>query len=274
MKTVYRKEGDIVEIDTKRYAKVEKLPGGLLEECEVLNGVMFNKDVTHPGMRRLIHNPRVVLLDCTLEYKKGESMTNMEFTKEEDFKRALEMEEEEVMHMCTEILKVKPDVVITEKGVSDTAQHFLMKGGNCTVIRRVRKTDNNRISRVCGATIVNRPEELQESDVGTECGLFEIKKIGDDYFTFMTECKEPKACTILLRGASKDVLNEIERNLQDALGVARNVMLNPKLVPGGGAIEMELSARLLEHAQNIEGVQQWPFKALASALEVIPRTLA
>ena len=110
--------------------------------------------------------------------------------------------------------------------------------------------------------------------MGTECGLFEIKKIGDDYFTFMTECKDPKACTILLRGASKDVLNEIERNLQDALGVARNVMLNPKLVPGGGAIEMELSARLLEHAQNIEGTQQWPFKALASALEVIPRTLA
>jgi T-complex protein 1 subunit gamma len=89
VKTVYKKEGEYVEIDTKRYAKVEKIPGGLLEECVVLDGVMFNKDVTHPGMRRLIENPRVVLLDCTLEYKKGESMTNMEFTKEEDFKRAL-----------------------------------------------------------------------------------------------------------------------------------------------------------------------------------------
>lgn len=274
VRTVYRKEGDTVEIDTKRYAKVEKIPGGLLEECEVLNGVMFNKDVTHPGMRRIIQNPRVVLLDCTLEYKKGESMTNMEFTKEEDFKRALEMEEEEVKKMCDDILKVRPDVVITEKGVSDTAQHYLLKGNNCTVIRRVRKTDNNRISRVTGATIVNRPEELQDSDVGTECGLFEIKKIGDDYFTFMTECKNPHACSILLRGASKDVLNEIERNLHDAMGVARNVMINPKLVPGGGAVEMELACRLMEQAQNIEGVQQWPYKALASALEVIPRTLA
>lgn len=213
VKTVYNKSGDFVEIDTKRYAKVEKIPGGLLEECEVLDGVMFNKDVTHPGMRRIIKNPRVVLLDCTLEYKKGESMTNMEFTKEEDFKKALMMEEEEVKKMCAEILRVKPDVVITEKGVSDAAQHFLIKGGNCTVIRRVRKTDNNRIARVTGATIANRPEELTEADVGTECGLFEIKKIGDDYFTFMTECKKPKACTIMLRGASKDVLNEIERNL-------------------------------------------------------------
>lgn len=90
----------------------------------------------------------------------------------------------------------------------------------------------------------------------------------------MTKCEDPKACSIILRGASKDVLNEIERNLHDALGVARNVMVNPKLVPGGGAIEMELAARLMEHAQHIEGVQQWPFKALAGALEVVPRTLA
>jgi T-complex protein 1 subunit gamma len=274
VKCVYRKEGDYVEIDTKRYAKIEKIPGGFMEDCMVLDGVMFNKDVTHPGMRRVIKNPRVVLLDCTLEYKKGESMTNMEFTKDDDFKKALMMEETEVKRMCEEIMRVKPDVVITEKGVSDTAQHYLLKYGNCTLIRRIRKTDNNRVARVTGATIVNRPEELQEADVGTNCGLFEVKKIGDEYFTFMTECKEPTACSILLRGASKDVLNEIERNLHDALGVARNVMVNPKLLPGGGAIEMELSCRLMEHAEKIEGVIQWPFKALASALEVIPRTLA
>lgn len=225
-------------------------------------------------MRRHIKNPRVVLLDCPLEYKKGESMTNMEFTKEDDFKKALAMEETEVLKMCEHILRVKPDVVITEKGVSDIAQHFLLKNGNVSCIRRVRKTDNNRISRVTGATIVNRPEELQESDVGTDCGDFEVKKIGDDYFSFMTECKKPKACSIILRGASKDVLNEIERNLHDALGVARNVIQNPKLVPGGGALEMELACRLNEIATTVEGIHQWPYKALAGAIEVIPRTLA
>ena len=121
VRTVYRKDGDSIEIDVKRYAKVEKIPGGNLEDCRVLDGVMFNKDVTHPGMRRLIKNPRVVLLDCPLEYKKGESMTNMEFTEDDDFKKALAMEEIEVMRMCQAILKVKPDVVITEKGVSDIA---------------------------------------------------------------------------------------------------------------------------------------------------------
>jgi len=110
------------------------------------------------------------------------------------------------------------------------------------------------VARVSGATIVNRPEELQESDVGTMCGKFEVKKIGDDYFTFLTECKEPKACSIMLRGASKDVLNEIERNLHDAMGVARNVLQNPKLVPGGGALEMELACRLNEAATKVEGI--------------------
>jgi T-complex protein 1 subunit gamma len=188
---VYKKEGEHVEIDTKRYAKVEKIPGGMLEDSEVLDGVMFNKDITHPGMRRIVKNPRVVLLDCPLEYKKGESQTNMEMTTEEDFKAALKMEEEEVRRMCNEILRVKPDIVITEKGVSDSAQHYLMKGNNCSIIRRIRKTDNNRIARVSGATIVNRPEELQESDIGTRCGTFEVKKIGDEYFTFMVDCVDP-----------------------------------------------------------------------------------
>ena len=274
VRTVYRKEQGSVEIDTKRYAKVEKIPGGMLEDCKVLDGVMFNKDVCHPGMRREIKNPRVVLLDCPLEYKKGESMTNMEFTKEDDFKKALAMEEIEVRRQCENILKVKPDIVITEKGVSDLALHHLLKHGNCSVFRRLRKTDNNRVARATGATIVNRTEELQESDVGTNCGLFQVNKIGDEYFAFFTECKEPNACSIILRGASKDVLNEIERNLQDALGVARNVVVNPQLVPGGGALEMELACRLLEKANQVEGAMQWPYKALAGALEVIPRTLA
>merc|ERR1719313_1982821 len=107
------------EIDVKRYAKVEKIPGGDLEDCVVLDGVMFNKDITHPRMRREIKNPRVVLLDCPLEYKKGESQTNVEVSKEADWEKLLQQEEEEMKKVCEEILKVKPDVVITEKGVSD-----------------------------------------------------------------------------------------------------------------------------------------------------------
>merc|ERR1719399_2712492 len=214
------------EIDVKRYAKVEKISGGDLSDCVVLDGVMFNKDITHPRMRREIKNPRVVLLDCPLEYKKGESQTNVEVQKETDWEALLMQEEEEVKRVCDHIIAVKPDVVITEKGVSDLAQHFLMKA-NISVIRRIRKTDNNRVARISGATIVNRTDEISERDIGTRCGTFSIRKIGDEYFTYMVDCKDPKACTVLMRGATKDVLNEMERNLQDAFCVSRNILLEP-----------------------------------------------
>lgn len=263
------------EIDLKRYAKVEKIAGGELDECQVLQGVMFNKDITHPRMRRKIEKPRVVLLDCPLEYKKGESQTNVEISKECDWELMLKQEEDEIKKVCDEIIRVKPDVVITEKGVSDLAQHFLMKAKPpISVIRRIRKTDNNRIARITGATIVNRVEELTEEDVGEGCGLFEVKKLGDEYFTYMTECDNPKACSILLRGASKDVLNEIERNLHDAWSVARNIILEPKLLPGGGAAEMHLSCKMKEKAKGEVGSRQYAYAAVASAFEVIPRTLA
>jgi T-complex protein 1 subunit gamma len=271
-KTVLLDQGGRREIDIKRYAKVEKIPGGMMEDSKVLKGVMINKDVVHQKMKRKLVNPRIVLLDCSLEYKKGESQTNIEISKEEDFAQILQLEEDMVQAMCADVLRVKPDLVITEKGVSDLAQHYLVKAG-VSVIRRVRKSDNNRIARAVGATVVNSTEDLKEEDVGTECGLFEIQKFGDEYFTFLTECKNPKACTILLRGASKDILNEVERNLQDALNVARNVMVDARLVPGGGAVEMALAHALNEKAKLITGVHQWPYRAVSRALEVIPRTL-
>ncbi|KAF0309427.1 T-complex protein 1 subunit gamma [Amphibalanus amphitrite] len=273
VQTVKLDEDGRSEIDIKRYAKVEKIPGGTIEESQVLRGVLVNKDVTHPKMRRRIENPRIMLLDCTLEYKKGESQTNIEMMKEEDFTKILELEEQYIQKLCNEIIKLKPDVIFTEKGISDLAQHYLVKAG-ITAIRRVRKSDNNRIGRACGATVVNRTDELREDDIGTGAGLFEIKKIGDEYYTFITECKDPKACTIMLRGASKDILNEVERNLQDAMHVARNVLSKPRLVPGGGAAEMAAATLLTRQATGIKGVQQWPYRALAQALEVIPRTLA
>jgi len=197
----------------------------------------------------------------------------LDIEKAEDWTAVLKAEEEYIKTVCEHIIRLKPDLVVTEKGLSDLAQHYFVKN-NITALRRVRKTDNNRIARAVGATIVNRPEEIQESDVGTKCGLFEVRKIGDEYFSFLVDAKDPKACTILLRGASKDVLKEVERNLQDALSVTRNVLLDPRLVPGGGAIEMSLAQALAEKAKSIEGIQQGPYLDVAKALEVIPRTLA
>jgi len=261
------------EIDIKKFAKVEKLPGGTIEDCRVLKGVMFNKDVVAPGrMRRQIKNPRILLLDCSLEYKKGENQTNVELMKEDDWAVLLKMEEDWIQSVCATIASFKPDLVITEKGLSDLATHFLAKQG-ISAIRRLRKTDNNRIARAVGATIVNRVEEIKESDIGTGAGIFDVQKIGEEYFSFIVDCAQPKACSIILRGASRDVLNEVERNLQDAMGVARNVVYDPRLLPGGGAAEMAISKRLQAKAACIEGVEQGPYRAVASALEIIPRTL-
>lgn len=267
VRTVSVENHGYVDIDIKNYAKVEKIPGGSASDSKILNGVMLNKDVTHPSMSRNIKNPRIVLLDCSLEYKKGESQLNVEIVNEHDFTRLLQLEEEFIAKQCADIIAVKANLVFTEKGISDLAQHYLSKAG-ITAIRRVRKTDNNRIARACGARIVNRTEELTEACVGTGCGLFEIKKMGDEYFCFLTECTNPKACTILLRGASKDILNEMERNLQDALHVARNLLLNPRIVPGGGAIEMAISQTMSQKASH------GPYRAMCQVLEIIPKTLA
>jgi T-complex protein 1 subunit gamma len=272
VRTVAQDQDGMKTVDIKRYARVEKVPGGEIEQSKVLRGVMVNKDITHPNMRRRIQNPRIILLDCPLEYKKGESQTNMEFSKEADWSRAQEIEEQQIKDLCHKLLEFKPDLVITEKGISDIAQHILEQN-NASAIRRVRKSDNNRIALAVGATIVNRIEDLNVDDVGTECGLFHIEKIGDEYFTFLTECETPKACTILLRGPSKDILNEIDRNLADAMSVARNVVFNPMLAPGGGATEMAISVGLHAKAKSVVGVEGWPYRAVADAMEVIPRTL-
>ncbi|KAI8869569.1 T-complex protein 1 subunit gamma [Ramicandelaber brevisporus] len=260
------------EIDLKRYARIEKIPGGQVEQSHLLRGVILNKDVTHPKMRRYIENPRVILLDCPLEYKKGESQTNIEISKEADWNRILQIEEEQVKKMCDQIIALKPDLVFTEKGVSDLAQHYLLKA-NITAIRRVRKMDNNRIARAVGATIVNYVEDIKESDVGNGCGVFRVEKIGDEYFTILNKCTDPKACSIVLRGPTKDILNEIERNLQDCMQAVRNVHFNPRMCPGGGATEMAISTLLSAKAKTMAGAEQLPYAECAKALEVIPRTL-
>merc|ERR1712123_40347 len=223
VRTVHMERDGRTEIDIKRFAKVEKIPGGSIEDSMVLDGVMMNKDVTHSKMARKVVNPRILLLDCGLEYTKGESQTDMELSKETDFARILELEEQYIRTMCDDIIALNPSVVITEKGVSDLAQHFLAKAG-ISAIRRVRKTDNLRIARSCGA--------------------------------------------------SKDVLMEVERNLQDAMQIARNIMIESKVVPGGGACELAVANHLTNRAKLIQGEEQFPYKAIARALEVIPRTLS
>jgi T-complex protein 1 subunit gamma len=181
--------------------------------------------------------------------------------------------------------------VITEKGVSDLAQHYLVRAG-ITAFRRLRKTDNNRVARATGATVVSRVEDIDESDLGTGCGLFEVRVLDGEPWACLVECANPRACTVVLRGGSKDVLNEMERNLQDAMQVCRNVVLDPAVVCGGGATEMAMAVGLRRAAAGYGGaggegaaggqggagyggaVERLPVEAVGEALEIIPKTLA
>lgn len=207
-----------------------------------------------------------------LEYNKGESQTNIEITKEEQFDDYLRIEDEWILKTCQQLLALKPDIVVTEKGCSELTQHYLMKGG-VTVLRRMRKTDNTRLALACGAIIGHRVDMLKECDVGKRCGLYEVRQVAGDIFSFFVECDHPKACSIILRGGSKDILQEMDRNLQDAMCVTRNILKSPKILPGGGATEMAISCFLNANSDNVDGSMRYPYKAVAEALEIIPRTL-
>ena len=220
-------------------------------------GGMFNKYLTHPKMKRRIEKPRILLLDCRLEYKKGKSQTNIEVMKEDDFNKILEQGEAHIKKIYDEVTASKPDLVITEKGAFDRAQHFFNKA-SATAVRRLRKSDNRRVARACGATIVNKTDEITEDDIGTGAGLVEVRKIGEKHFPFIERCKDPEACTIRLCGASKDILNEVERNRQDALEGARNLYQEPSLVSGGGATEVEVAHRLREEAKTLIEIARTP----------------
>jgi len=266
-------EDGTLEIDTKRYARIERIPGGMIDECRVLNGVLIAKDVVHSKMKRRIENPRIMLLDTGLEYKKGESQTNIEMKAQTDFEKYLQIEEDYIRQLTDEIIALKPDVVLCEKGCVDLAQHFLAQAG-ISVLRRNKKWEMARVARASGATMASRPGQMTEKDIGTRCGLFEVRKIGDHYFSFFDECENPKACSIILRGGGKEVLQEVERNLQDAMNVVRNIYKNPAIVPGGGAIEMATADFLRKQANKVQGQMAFPYKAVASALEIIPQTIA
>jgi len=271
VRSVFLEEIGRSEVDIKHFVKIEKIPGGDIHDSCIIPGVVINKDVTHSKMRRRIEKPRIIILDCNLEYKKPGNLV-VKLSSAPDFEKVMKEEEEQVKQMVMEIVKWKPDLVITEKGLSDEAQHWLLKH-NVTALRRTQRSITNRIARACGATIVNRTDQLKETDIGTKCGLFEIKKIGDEYYTFITDCADSKTSTIVLRGATKDLMNEVERNLQDAMSVTKNLLLEPTVVPGGGATEMAIAAKLAEKAKSIAGIEQYPYHAISIALEVIPRTL-
>ncbi|KAG0442059.1 T-complex protein 1 subunit gamma [Dictyocoela muelleri] len=269
---IFTSEHGVKKCDLKNLVKVEKILDVSFSGSEVLDGVLLDKILIHPQMRRRIENPRIVILDSGFEYKKGESQTKYEFKDKDAYKRALEIEEEQVLLKCEKVVKMNPDIVLTEKGICDLAIAFF-KDKNVTALRRLKKSEAFRVSKAVGAKIINNVDDLDESCVGKGCGLFEYVKIGQEFYFKFDRCKKPKAISILLKGTSRDILNELERNLYDALKVAKTLSFSQKLVPGGGAIDLYLSNYLANYTK-CDGNEKLVFKAVAEALKIIPITLA
>jgi len=253
------------------YLKIEKIPFGQFEDSKILPGLLLVKDVSHPKMRRKIEEPKILLLDCPLEFKKGESQAFIELTNEKDWENLLKAEENYIIFVCNLLKKFKPDVIFTEKGVSDLALHYLYKA-NISVIRRIKKSENMRLAKMTGGTIISSIEDLEQNDLGSAT-TFDVKKIGQEYYTFITKGQGSKASTILLFGTSRDVLDEIERNLHDALSVTKNILSSPKIIPGGGASELSIGNFLFKKSENLKNNSFFIYKALSLAFEIIPRTL-
>jgi len=253
------------------YFKIEKIPTFNVEKSKIISGVVISKDVSHPKMRRKISNPKILLLDCNIEFKKAEIRSSLEISKGKQLKELMKIEENHEIYFCNLIKKFNPDLIFTEKNVSDIALHYLYKL-NISVIRRVRKSDNERLSKVIGCSIVSSIEKIEENDIG-RAKNFSVKKIGEEYFTYVMGFDFSTSKTILLFAPSRDILDEMERNLHDGISVAKMANHSNGLIPGGGATEMAISENLCRKSRMFKNNNFYVYKAIAASLEIIPRTL-
>ena len=258
-------------VDTENI-KVEKKEGGSVEDSALIQGIIIDKEKVHPGMPRKIKNAKIALLDSAMEVHKTETDAEIRITSPDQMQAFLEQEEKTLKDMVENIAKTGANVLFCQKGIDDLAQHYLAKKG-IFAVRRAKKSDMERLSKATGAKVVTKIEDLSPEDLGY-AGVVEEKKVGKDKMTFVEECKNPKAVSLLLRGGTEHFVDSVERALEDAIGVVATIIKDRTVVAGGGAAEIELSKKLLDYASKVGGREQLAIKAFADALEIIPRTLA
>ncbi|MFP3268757.1 MAG: thermosome subunit alpha [Desulfurococcales archaeon] len=252
--------------------KIEKKKGESLTDSVLVKGTVLDKEVVHPGMPRRVEGAKIALLDAPLEIKKPEISAKINITSPEQMRAFLEEETKLLKEMVDKIAETGANVVICQKGIDDVAQHFLAKRG-ILAVRRVKRSDMEKLERATGGRIVTSIRDLKPEDLG-EAALVEERKVGNDKMVFIEGVKNAKSVTILLRGANDIILDEAERSINDALHVLRNVMKDPKVIGGGGAPEIELALQLRRYAMGFEGKKQLAVEAVADALETIPMILA
>ncbi len=252
--------------------KVEKKVGGNVEASELIEGMVIDKERVHTNMPKKIKDAKILLLNEALEIKKTEVDAEISIKSPDQLQLFLDQEEQMMHDMVNKVIDSGANVVFVQKGIDDIAQHYLAKAG-VYAARRVKKSDMDKLARATGAKVLTSLKEISESDLG-RAGLVEEKKIGDEAMTYVTECHNPKAVSIILRGGTEHVVDEAERALHDALRVVGVAIEDEKLVAGGGSPEVELALRLREYSGTLTGREQLAVSKFAEALEIIPRTLA
>ncbi|MCL5989392.1 MAG: TCP-1/cpn60 chaperonin family protein, partial [Candidatus Thermoplasmatota archaeon] len=252
--------------------KVDKKNGGSVDDTEYINGLVIDKEKVHSKMPSVVKGAKIALIDSALEIKKTEIEAKVQITDPSKIQDFLSQESETFKTMVDKVKKSGANVVLCQKGIDDLAQHYLAKEGIYGV-RRVKKSDMEKLSKATGAKIITNLDDLAESALGS-AERVEEKKIGDDRMTFITGCANPKAVSILIRGGTEHVISEIERSLNDAIRVVAITKEDGKHLPGGGAIEAELAMKMRNFANTVGGREQLAIEAFAKALEIIPRTLA
>ncbi len=252
--------------------KVEKKKGESLSETMLVEGIVLDKEVVHPGMPKRVENAKIALINAPLEIEKPEWTAKIRVTDPEQLKLFLEEESRLLREMVEKIKGAGANVVFCQKGIDDLAQYYLAKAG-ILAVRRVKKSDMEKLARATGAKIVTNIEDISPEALGT-AKLVEERKVADEKMVFVEGCPNPRAVTILVRGGAEHVVDEAERAIHDALCVVRNVIREPKIVAGGGAVEIEVALRLKEFAKKLPSKEQLAVTMFAEALESIPSILA
>ncbi|MBI5388745.1 TCP-1/cpn60 chaperonin family protein [Candidatus Woesearchaeota archaeon] len=252
--------------------KLEKKVGGSVYDTELVEGIVLDKERVHGSMPKTVKDAKIALLDCALEIKNTEIDAKIQITDPSQLQAFLDQEERMLRNMVEKIAKSGATVIFCQKGIDDLAQHFLAKQG-IYAVRRIKKSDMDALVRATGARIVSNLDDLNKEDLGY-AGVVEEIRTGDEEMTYVRNCKNPKAVTILIRGGTEHVVDEVKRAMDDAIGDVAASLKYGRAVGGAGAIEMELSKELRKFASSLSGREQLAVHAFADAVEVIPRTLA
>jgi thermosome len=252
--------------------KIEKKVGSSVDNSELIQGIAIDKEKVHSGMPRLVKNAKIALIDSAVEVKSTETDAKIQINDPNQMQAFLDQEEKMLRDMIEKIVKSNANVVFCQKGIDDIAQHFLAKKG-IYASRRVKKSDMEGLSRATGAKIITNLDDLSAADLG-KAGIVEETKIGDEDMTIVKECKNPRAVTLLVRGATEHVIDEVKRAVEDAIGDVSAALKNNKVVEDAGSPEIELARNLRKFSESLSGREQLAVQAFAESVEIIPRTLA